>query len=170
MILIISISGTSCVGKSTTAEMLQEEGYPVIMPSASRLASGRQFPSLEAKDRFIYETAHQQLLDAKRIAGVSKKPVFLDRSQFDNWTFRLVFGGDLSYEHLFLQDIEALDFIWILDPADVRFKGDGVRPEDQEKLKQWHQLMLAKAKELSLPHAVLSGTPSQRLSRVLRNL
>lgn len=167
--MIISISGTSCVGKTTMAEMLQDEGYPVIMPSASRLASGHKFPTMEAKDRFIYETAHRQLLDAQARAQASKKPVFLDRSQFDNWTFRLVFGGDLSYEHLLLQDIKALGFVWILDPTDVTFKGDGVRPEDAEKLRQWYQLMLSKAEELSLPHAVLSGTPSQRLSRILRN-
>lgn len=149
-------------------ERLQEKGFPVITPSASRLASKRSFPSMEAKDRFIFETGHQQLLDAQRIAEATGKPVFLDRSQFDNWTFRYVFGGDLSYEHLFLQDIKVPDYTWILNPADVPFIRDGVRPEDLARRREWHQLMLSKADEQHLAWGVLSGTIKERIQQLLK--
>lgn len=168
--MIISISGISASGKTSLCKLLQERGYPVITPSASRLASGHKFPSMEAKDRFIFETAHQQLVDAQRISEATGKPVFLDRSNFDNWTFRFIFGGDLSYEQAFIEDIDALDYIWILDPTGVPFVADGVRPEDMRKRDEWHGLMLYKADEFALPHDILSGTPQERLEKVLRAL
>lgn len=165
--MIVSISGVSCTGKTTTIQMLQKQGFPVITPSASRLASGYKFPTPEAKDRFIFETGHNQYLQAEQIASSTGKVVFLDRSQFDNWSFRLVYGGDLSYEPAFLADIKALDFVWILDPADVPFVHDGVRPDDVAKRSEWHKLMLEKAKAMHLRYEVLSGTPQQRLEHIL---
>lgn len=168
--MIISISGVACVGKTTTINELQKRGYPVITPSASRIASGFKFPTSFAKDRYIFDLGHRQLLEAKRFSDRTKKTIFLDRSQFDNWTFRYVYGGDLSYECLFKEDIKLLDFTWILDPHDVPFVSDGVRPEDAKLRMQWHELMLKKAQEQHMAHGVLRGSVAERLSYVAQHL
>lgn len=168
--MIIALSGVSCTGKDTLINMLTAAGFPVITPSASNLASGRYFPSMEAKDRFIYETGHQQLIDARRISEATSKAVFLNRSQFDNWTFRCVFGGDLSYERLFLEDIKVPDFTWILDPADVPFVSNGIRPEDTKKRLEWHDLMVEKAEERHLEWELLSGSSKARFHTICSRL
>ena len=164
--MIISISGVSCTGKDTILNELQKQGYPVITPSASNMASGFKFPTMEAKDRYIFDVGHRQLVEAQHISESTGKVVFLNRSQFDNWTFRYIYGGDLSYEYLFLQDIRIPDFTWILDPHEVQFVGNGIRPEDLGKRQAWHELMLEKACEQKIEFDVLSGTVEQRLAKI----
>ena len=168
--MIISISGVSCTGKTTTIGLLQEAGYPVITPSASRVASGVKFPTSQAKDRFIFEEGHRQLLEAQQIAESTGKPVFLDRSQFDNWTFRLVYGGDLSYEDRLIADVKQIGFLWILDPGDVPFQDDGVRPADLQKRAVWHDVMAREAGVQRLHWEILRGDPKQRLRYILQRL
>lgn len=164
--MIVSISGVSCTGKTTLITELQKMGYPVITPSASRMASGFEFPTGVAKDRYIFDVGHRQLIEAKNISDSTGKVVFLDRSQFDNWTFRYVYGGDLSYEYLFKEDLKLIDFTWILDPKDVPFVSDGVRPEDLPKREQWHKLMIEKAKEQHMEFDILSGSVADRLMKI----
>lgn len=168
--MIISISGVACTGKTSIVNELQKRGYPVITPSASRIAAGFKFPTMIAKDRYVFDLGHRQLLEAKRIGDATKKAVFLDRSQFDNWTFRYVYNGDLSYEGSFKEDLKLLDFTWILDPHDVPFVSDGVRPEGAELRMQWHELMLKKAQEQHMEHKVLSGSIAERLSLIAQHL
>lgn len=164
--MIISISGVSCTGKDTLINELQKRHYPVITPSASNMASGFKFPTTEAKDRYIFDLGHRQLAQAQLISSKTGNVVFLNRSQFDNWTFRLVYGGDLSYEHLFFQEIKVPDFTWILDPHEVTFVRNGVRPEDLEKRFRWHEVMIEKAREHEIEFDVLSGTVEQRLAKI----
>jgi nicotinamide riboside kinase len=54
----------------------------------------------------------------------------------------------------------------LLDPADVNYVTDGIRQEDLNARKQFHNAFIKFFQETSLPYELLSGTFQERCRRI----
>jgi predicted adenylyl cyclase CyaB len=143
------ITGGPGVGKSTTLEILAQQGYTVIPEAAREVIRKEQLkgflhqkysPAVPWNDlstfqRMVTELQHQQE------EGRDEPVIFLDRGKMDALAYARL--DDVSLESATLEKMldTEYDTIFVLEPLST-YKNDAQRKEDKIKAEQIHRAIV----------------------------
>ncbi len=170
----VAFVGTSCVGKTTLLEefgrRLTDNPGAMIVPEAARIFFTAN-PNITARfgkeaQGQVQSLALQQEQDAHNIGA---RVILCDRSVIDAVVYVRAHGDKEGAAEL----LDRVSF-WLptynkfllLDPADVPYKTDEVRQEDEQVRQGFHNAYLEFFEESKIPYELLSGNLEERIARV----
>lgn len=170
----LAFVGTSCIGKTTLLEeygrRLNGRTDAVIVPEAARVFFTDN-PSITEK--FAKEAQRQvqslALQQEQEVHNAGARLILCDRSVIDAVVYVRAHGDTEGAAKL----LDRVSF-WIptynkfllLNPADVLYKTDDVRQEDEYVRQSFHEAYLEFFQESGIPYELLSGTLEERIARV----
>ncbi len=170
----ITLSGTSCVGKTMLFEALKvkyknNSKINFIDEAAREFFVANPMPETE---RFLPETQRriQNFIIQKEKQGFNQNTDLLicDNSIFTSLAFSRVFSDslDLRLTEKAMKFAKTYTKIYILDPADVPYKTDSVRQEDRFFRDQVHEALLSILSEYNVEYELLSGNGLDKQKQV----
>jgi len=187
--MLIGFSGTQCCGKSTLLKILKEKnpGWNIILGEEGVVRKLRSDYDIKINEKGDVIT--QTMIMSQHIRNIfdnKDKNAMFDRCVLDSFVYSTyvacigkIEGNDfddvmLAYkisEHIFRKFWNKYDLIFILDPADVELKEDGVRSTDEKFRRAIHELFLMAIEHFNMENVVLvNGTIEERLEIIKQHI
>lgn len=176
-----ALVGTSCVGKTTLLEKLEEElktMFPrktiVTVEEAARL----YFSTHKAKNpfSFFHQTRIQNLVHKQEQQIMKKNPdlVISDRSVIDAIVYIGAMGDRLRTKKLLKKMrhwIATYTHFFLLDPKHIPYQTDNIRKEKRDLRGKFHDAFLYFFSSSHLPYSIISDkTIDERLSKIIKTI
>lgn len=175
----IAFTGTHGTGKTT----LLNDAKPILAPrgmsyvtEVARRIIQRGYPlNMDANvDSYTHYINDQ--LNAEK--AMSTSSIFIsDRTLLDPLAYALV-NRELPRPYIPDYFIEMMENVWLLEkkrfdtyvyfPVEFSMQIDNIRPEDENYRRAVDVKILELLKKYNVPHITVSGTPQQRLERLLK--
>lgn len=174
----IAFTGSHGTGKTT----LLNDAKPILAPrgmsyvtEVARRIIQRGYPlNMDANvDSYTHYINDQ--LNAEKVMSISS--IFIsDRTLLDPLAYALV-NRELPRPYIPDYFIEMMENVWLLEkerfdiyvyfPIEFPMQIDNIRPEDEDYRRAVGEKMLELLMKHNVPHITVSGTPQQRLERLL---
>lgn len=173
-IIKIAFVGTSSVGKTSLLwEYKKRMGKNPSIAFVHEAARDFFKDNATVKKRFAKDTQEKiqslMLKREKKAHGSGAKIILCDRSVIDAVVYVRSTGDKEGSNELF----EKVRFwlptyykFFLLDPADVIYKKDNIRQENEKVRQAFHKAFLDFFKEKRIPFELLSGTMEERMVKV----
>lgn len=167
----IALIGTSCSGKTTLLNYLQElhikDQNIVFVPEAARefFLNHKDIPE-ELRLTFSVQKQIQDIVIQKeQSAEVGVSTIVCDNSVLTPSAFVTGYGdkegGDRLYKHI--KDwLPTYTKLYLLDPVDIPYQTDDVRTESKATRNQVHEAFLTILADNNIGYELLGGTVSER--------
>lgn len=170
--LKVAFVGTSCIGKTTLADAYRARNIPglVIVDEAARTYFTNN-PQVQSRFSVAAQGNVQELalMNEQRAHRSGASRIISDRSVLDAVAY-VRSQGDLEGSDLLLDAVRfwlpTYSGIFLLDPADIPYKVDSVRQEDEVTRDAFHQAFIHLFREEGIPYELLSGSVSARMRHV----
>jgi len=166
----ILLTGSFKSGKTTLANLLRRQGFPIIDEFATTMleqAQRRGDLTLKQRPEFQQMLLSEQLRAEQE--AERRYPTFVcDRGAYDIITYSRYYKHEFDWYSL-LQNHKPYNLIFLctIDGIDV---GNQFSAEDLIKRKELQQGFFDTLDNLCVPYRVLTGTPEERLATVDREI
>lgn len=172
----VAFVGTSCVGKTTLVESYRQGGIPrlAVVKEAARDYFTR---NPQVKNRFsLAAQGNVQALalsNERQAHELGATRIVCDRSVLDAVAY-VRSQGDFEGSRELLDRVKlwlpTYHYLYLLNPADIPYRPDNVRSEDEETRWGFHLAFIGMFEETGIPYELLSGSLDKRLRRVDKSL
>jgi nicotinamide riboside kinase len=170
----IALVGTACVGKTTIMELLRQKYEK--SPAHGFVEEYARFffeSHPEITDRFSQSVQEEilELILYRENEVIKTNPSFIlcDRSIIDPVVYVGILGEKKLADILLRKAapwIASYGKIFLLDPADVPYKTDTIRNEDETTRLKLHQGFVEFFEKSAIPYELLGGTLQERINKV----
>ncbi len=175
----IAISGTSCSGKTTLVTALEDmystNSHVVFVEEVAR----QYFLNnpMSEEERFNPSTQERildQIVVAEKQASNSLFDlVICDNSIVATAAFTAAIHGQELAERMLQNNrewIETYNFMYVLDPSDVKFQNDDIRKESVSFRNEVYSQFLRLLHDFKIKHKIISGSVEQRLKIIYNDI
>jgi len=167
----IAFVGTSCIGKTTLLNEYKRKNPQVMI--VGEASSEFFIKNPDIKDRFSFETQGKiqefALKNERDAHKTGAKIILCDRSVLDAVIYVKSMGDSKGAKEL-LKRVEfwlpTYDKFLLLNPADIPYRRDSVRQEDEGTRQRFHEAFINFFNETGISYELLSGTVARRIIRV----
>lgn len=166
----IAFVGTSCTGKTTLVDNYRDNPNVLVVDEAARIFF-TQNPGIA--ERFSVDTQGKvQALALKNEQAAHQsgaRLILCDRSVIDAVVYVRSQGDKKGAEKLLNRVrfwLPTYHKFLLLDPADIPYKTDDIRQEDETTRQNFHNAFLEFFSETGLPFELLSGKLEKRVKRI----